>query len=236
MIRKATIIISVLTVGLAGIALPVQGFSQEHSFFNSSNKYREWFHETIWVQDLSPAEAAKVLRRRPIRTSTAARYPYPEKDLVLTEKRWREAFKAIEAGKSNWFDVEVIRQHAGTGGYGPAMNFLAWMYEGGRGWNRDFRKAFMWYERAKLSGQVDLRGNPAKIFERLKKDDKVLAQLQLTEDIERLEAKDKSDIESSPGIAGYESIRLHVLKEQRETAALRKRRRLERKKAEEANR
>ena len=59
--------------------------------------------------------------------------------------------------------------------------------------------------------------------------------MQLTEDIERLEAKDKSDIESSPGIAGYESIRLHVLKEQRETAALRKRRRLERKKAEEAN-
>ena len=237
MVRRSAISISILVIGLTGIAWPVHGYFQAYGFFNPSNKYHDWFHETVWVQDLGIVEATKVLRRRPIRTSIAVRFPYPERDFVMTGKQWRKAFNAIESGKSDWYDSEIVRQRAEMEEHGPAMDLLAWMYEQGQGTDRDLRKAFMWYERAKMSGQVNLRGNPAKIFLRLKKNEKFLAQLQLSDDIERLEAEGKSGIKASLGIKGFESIKLHVLKEQRETAQLRKKRRYEKKKkAEEANR
>ena len=237
--RKATlsIFVVVVAVGLTGIAWPVHGYFLSYGLFNPSNKYRDWFHETVWVQDLGTLEAARVLRRMPIRTSIAVRFPYPERDFVMTEKQWRKAYNAIESGKSDWYDSEIVRQRAEMEEHGPAMDFLAWMYEQGRGLDQNFRKAFKWYERAKLSGQVNLRGSPAKIFQRLKKRDKFLAQLQLSDDIERLEAEDKSGIKANLGIEGFESIKLHVLKEQRETTQMRRKRRFEKKKKmEEANR
>lgn len=218
MVRRTTIIISVLAFGLVGIALPVQGFFQAHSFFNPSNKYREWFHETVWLQDLDSEEAYRLLRRRPIRTSVAVKYPYPDKDFVMTEAQWLKSINAVEFGNSDWFDAEIVRQRAEVEKFPPAMDFLAWMYEEGRGLNQDLRKAFMWYERAKLSGQANMRGSSAKIFLRLRSNQKFLAKLQLADDIKRM--KDDGQV---PVVDAFEAVRLHVLEEQRETE-MRKRR------------
>tara|TARA_B100000315_G_scaffold247471_1_gene276198 strand:+ start:217 stop:906 length:690 start_codon:yes stop_codon:yes gene_type:complete len=219
MVRRTTIIISVLVIGLAGIALPVQGFFQAHSFFNPSNKYRNWFHETVWLQDLNAEEAYRMLRRRPIRASVAVKYPYPDKDFVMTKQQWLKSKKSVEFGNPDWFDVEIVRQRAEVEEFPPAMDFLAWMYEEGRGLNRDFRKAFQWYERAKLNGHVNLRGNSVKIFERLKGDQRFLARLQLAEDIQLM--KNKGQV---PVVDEFEAVKLHVFKEQRETELLRKKR------------
>lgn len=223
MVRRTTIIISVLAIGLTGIALPVQGFFQAYGFFNPSNKYREWFHETVWLQDLDTEEAFRLLRRRPIRTSVAVKYPYPDKDFVMTEAHWLKSINAVEFGSSDWFDAEIVRQRAEVEEFPPAMDFLAWMYEEGRGLNRDLRKAFQWYERAKLSGQVNLRGSSAKIFLRLKRNQKFLARLQLADDIQRM--KNKGLV---PVVDEFEAVKLHVLEEQRETQMRKKRAMLKR--------
>ena len=127
----------------------------------------------------------------------------------MTAKLWRESSQSIEYGKPDWFDVEVVRQRAEMEEHPPAMDFLAWMYEEGRGLEQDFKKAFMWYERAKLAGKEDLRGSPARIFTRLSEREKFFAQLQLAEDIQRLKPDAKVTLE------GFESIKLHVLKQQR---------------------
>ena len=219
MVRRTTIIISVLAVGLAGIAFPVQGFFQAYSFFNPSDKYREWFHETVWLQDLDREETYRLLRRRPIRTSIAVKYPYPDKDFVMTEAQWLKSINAVEFGNSDWFDAEIVRQRAEVEEFPPAMDFLAWMYEEGRGLNRDLRKAFKWYERAKLSGQVNLRGSSAKIFVRLRSNQKFLAKIQLADDIKRMK-----DNGQKPVVDVFEAVKLHVLEEQRKTQMRRKRR------------
>jgi hypothetical protein len=93
----------------------------------------------------------------------------------------------------------------------PAMDFLAWMYENGHGVDRDFRKAFMWYERAKLAGEPKLRGAPAKIFTRLTPQERFMAQVQLAEDIERAKKSPKGRYQS------FDTVNLRVLEQQRES-------------------
>jgi len=93
-------------------------------------------------------------------------------------------------------------------GHPPAMDFLAWMYEGGRGLKRDYRKAFMWYERAKLSGQKKLRGSAPNIYKRLNERDRFFAKLQLKEDIERLDPPPEVVSEA------LQQVNLHVLDQQ----------------------
>ena len=153
--------ISVLAAFLGVLSFPVNGYFQAHSFFNPSNKYREWFHNTVWLQDTRAEEAARGGPGAAARNHIAVKYPYPDKKLVMTAKLWRESSQSIEYGKPDWFDVEVVRQRAEMEEHPPAMDFLAWMYEEGRGLEQDFKKAFMWYERAKLAGKEDLRGSPA---------------------------------------------------------------------------
>ena len=135
--------------------------------------------------------------------------PDPDKKLVMTGKLWRESSQSIEFGRPDWFDVEVVRQRAEMEGFPPAMDFLAWMYEKGRGLERDYKRAFMWYERAKLAGKENLRGSSAKIFTRLSEREQFFAQVQLAEDIQRLKPDTQVTLE------GFERIKLHVLKQQR---------------------
>ena len=136
----------------------------------------------------------------------------------MTGKLWRESSQSIEFGKPDWFDAEVVRQRAEVEEYPPAMDFLAWMYEEGRGLNKNLKKAFMWYERAKLAGQVNLRGSSAKIFTRLSERERFFAQLQLSEDITRIKPGAKVTFE------GFERVNLHVLKQQRVLGNYRKKR------------
>ncbi|MCH7937108.1 MAG: SEL1-like repeat protein [Proteobacteria bacterium] len=201
--------ISVLAAFLGVVAFPVQSYYQAYGFFNASNKYREWFHNTVWLQDTRVQEAARGEPRSVARNSIAVKYPYPDKKLVMTGKLWRESSRSIEFGQPDWFDAEVVRQRAEVEEYPPAMDFLAWMYEEGRGLERNFNKAFMWYERAKLAGQTNLRGSSAKIFDRLSERQQFLAQVQLAEDIQRLKPDAKVAIE------GFERVKLYVMKQQR---------------------
>jgi len=110
-----------------------------------------------------------------------------------------------------------VRQRAEVEQYAPAMDFLAWMYEEGRGLSRDYSKAFMWYERAKLAGLEDLRGSSTRIFNRLSRKDKAIAELQLADDIERF----KAEAAKRKGAPGYDTqdfdrIKLHILRQQRD--------------------
>ncbi len=213
--------ISVLAAFLGVLSFPVNGYFQAHSFFNPSNKYREWFHNTVWLQDTRVQEAARGGSRAAARNSIAVKYPYPDKKLVMTGKLWRESYNAVEAGKSKWYDVEVVRQRAEVEEYPPAMDFLAWMYEEGRGLERDYKKAFMWYERAKLKGKADLRGSSAKIFTRLDRRQKLLAQVQLAEDIVRIKPDAKVGLDD---LKSFEMVKLHVLEQQRDPKFFRKKR------------
>ncbi len=101
------------------------------------------------------------------------------------------------------------------------MDFLAWMYEEGIGLDRDYKKAFMWYERAKLKGKVNLRGSSAKIFTRLDLRQKLLAQVQLAEDIARIKPDAKVGLD---GLKSFELVKLHVLEQQRDPKFFRKKR------------
>ncbi len=208
---KKTIAVSVLAVTFAVAAVPVYGQFQPQGFFNPSNKYRQWFDQTssrgalLKVSDVRHASAA----------SAAAKYPYPDTDFVMTEEFWKKSSNAIAGGESDWFDTEIVRQRAEVEKYAPAMDFLAWMYQEGRGLNRDYRKAFMWYERAKLAGFENSRGSSTKIFNRLSQSERATAELQLAEDIEQFEAI----AASKKGLPGYSSrdfnrIKLHILRQQ----------------------
>ena len=218
MVGKKTISVSLLTVFLVGVSWPVQGYFLAYGFFNASNKYREWFHNTVWLQDTRAQETARGVPGAAARNSIAVKYPYPDKKLVMTGKLWRESSQSIEFGKPDWFDAEVVRQRAEVEEYPPAMDFLAWMYEEGRGLNKKLKKAFMWYARAKLAGQVNLRGSSAKIFTRLSERERFFAQMQLSEDIARIKPGAKVTFE------GFESVKLHVLKQQRVLGNYRKKR------------
>ena len=216
MTRKIKIF--VLAAFLGVLSFPVNGYFQAHSFFNPTNKYRDWFKETVWLPDTRVEEAKRGGFRLASANDIAVKYPYPDKKLVMTKKLWRESSHSIEFGKPDWFDAEVVRQRAEVEEYPPAMDFLAWRYEEGRGLERDYKKAFMWYERAKLKGKADLRGSSAKIFTRLSEREQFFAQLQLAEDIQRMKPGAKVTFE------GFERVKLHVLKQQRVLSNYRKKR------------
>ncbi len=215
MVSRKAIAITVLAGCLVTVAVPVQSFFQAHGIFNPSNKYGEWFKETTWDGDKYPGARTNIRtntrggRFLLAGASTSEKYPYPVKNLEMTEKMWLKSSKAVEMGTSDWFDSEVVRHRADVEKHPPAMDLLAWMYEGGRGLKRDYRKAFMWYERAKMNGQVKLRGSSAKIFQRMPQQDQYIAELQRTEDIVALKAEGK------PIPKGIEQVNLRILKSQR---------------------
>ncbi len=206
-LRKAMAIF--VLAGCFGItAVPVHGFFQAHGIFNPSNKYQDWFRETTWRGDpFSGSRGARVILAS---SSVAEKYPYPGNKLVMTEKMWLKSTKAVEFGNSSWFDSEVVRHRADIEKHPEAMNFLAWMYEKGQGLDRDYRKAYMWYERAKMAGKVDLRGSSSKIFQRMEPQDQYFAKLQQAEDLQALKKSGKLPSK------GFEKIGLHVLKSQRD--------------------
>ena len=203
------IMISVLTVFLGTIALPVHGYFQAHIFFNASNKYSEWFQETR-VQ-----ETQRGIRLVSSASSTAVTYPYPEKAFVMTEKRWLKSANEAINGEPDWYDVEVVRQRAEVEEYAPAMDLLAWMYQEGRGLKKDLRKAYNMYERAKLAGKPKISGNTAKIFDRLNPPEQLFAKIQLLDDIRRIKP------DAAPIKKGLDQIRVYVMKQQRKLNTLR---------------
>ncbi len=199
--------ISVLVVLMGVVAFPVQGYFQAYGFFNPSNKYREWFHETVWLQDTRVREAARGGPRSAARNSIAVKYPYPDKPFVMTERRWLKAANEAIHGKPDWYDVEVVRQRAEVEEYAPAMDLLGWMYQEGRGIQQDLRKAYTMYERAKLAGESKVRGNTAKIFDRLTQPEQRVAEIQLLEDIKRI----KPELAAAEKVRG--PVNLYVMKQ-----------------------
>ena len=208
--RARTVAIALAAAIVGGAAWPVHGYFQAHSFFHASEKYREWFQSSVWLENTRAAETRMGIRRPDIATATAVKYPYKEQKFVMTEAKWHDSSTAVEQGGADWFDVEIVRQRAEMDEHPPAMDFLAWMYENGHGVDRDIRKAFMWYERAKLAGEANLRGAPAKIFTRLSPQEKFMAQVQLAEDLERAKKSPKGRYQS------FDTVNLRVLEQQRE--------------------
>lgn len=168
-----------------------------------------------WLQDTPAVESGENSYEAPAPALVfpAIKYPYPDKEFVMTGDLWRKSLKSVQFGNPDWFDVEIVRQRAEMEEYVPAMDLLAWMYEKGRGLKKDLRKAFTWYERAKLAGRSKLRGAPVKIFNRLRPAEKLQARLQLAEDIERLEPEAKVNLGAFE-FDGYKRVKLHVLEPQ----------------------
>jgi len=209
--RARTIAIALAAAIAGGAAWPVHGYFQAHSFFHASEKYREWFQNTVWLENTRAAETRVGIRRPDIATAIGVKYPYKEQKFVMTEAKWHDSSTAVEKGDADWYDIEIVRQRAEMDEHPPAMDFLAWMYENGHGVDRDFRKAYMWYERAKLAGEAKIRGTPAKIFTRLSPQEKFMAQVQLAEDIERAKKSPKGRYQS------FDTVNLRVLEQQRES-------------------
>lgn len=231
--RKQIITGSVVVVLLGSLAMPVHGYFQAYSFFNTSDKYKKWFHETVWLQDTRAEKRARGIVSASISPNIAAKYPYPDREFVMTENIWRDSTTKIEIGASDWFDAEVVRQRAEVEEYPPAMNFLAWMYEEGQGLEKDYRKAYTWYERVKLADEAALSGSPQNVYRKLNRRQKYFAQLQLADDIkyanspEALRKKHERELKAK----GLGTVKLHVLEEQPEMKELRKRRKAEKRKA-----
>jgi TPR repeat protein len=209
--RVRTVAIALAAAVAGSAAWPVHGYFQAHSFFHASERYREWFQNTVWLENTRVAETRVGIRRHDIATAIGVKYPYKERKFVMTEAKWHDSSTAVENGNADWYDVEIVRQRAEVERHPPAMDFLAWMYENGLGIDRDFRKAFMWYERAKLAGEPKLRGAPAKIFTRLSPQEKFMAQVQLAEDIESAKKSPKGRYQS------FDTVNLRVLEQQRES-------------------
>jgi len=207
--------IPVLAFLLGAVALPVQGYFQSHSFFNPETRYREWFHVTRWPGEARAPVVAVATGRATkaaapaVADVAAERYPYSSETFVMTEELWRKSIRNVESGASDWYDTEVVRQRAELEEHPPAMDFLAWMYEHGQGIGQDYRKAFMWYERAKLAGETDLRGASGKIFERLTPVDQVFAQVQLADDVKRMQP------EAAAALEDFKQINMRVFKQRR---------------------
>ena len=177
------------------IALPVFGYFQ-------------------WLQGTPAVETGESrIFEAPAPVSLAVKYPYPDKEFVMTRDLWRKAVKSVQLGNPDWFAVEIVRQRAEVEDYVPAMDLLAWMYEKGRGLEKDLRKAFTWYERAKMAGRPKLNGDPVKIFNRLPPAEKFQARLQLVEDIERLKPEEKVNLEAFE-LEELKRIKVHVLEPQ----------------------
>jgi hypothetical protein len=85
MTLKMTLKVSVMVVLLGGVALPVYGNIRLSPFFSPSEKYRQWFHETTWLQDARAQNRAGWFRSKSLATSTAIRYSYPDKKFVMTD-------------------------------------------------------------------------------------------------------------------------------------------------------
>lgn len=202
------IVITVLAAFLGAAALPVHGYFQVQGFYNASNKYREWFQETRLLPDARPRKSRQEIRL--VSAATSVRYPYPDKAFVMTERRWLKSAKESLQGNPDWYDVEVVRQRAEVEEYAPAMDLLGWMYQEGRGLKKDMRKAYTMYERAKLAGKPKVRGNTAKIFDRLNPLQQLVAKIQLLEDTKRIKP------DAAPVKKGSDQVRLRVFKQQRD--------------------
>ncbi len=206
---------TLLTVVLGATAFPVEGYFQSHSFFNPETKYREWYHDTRWpgearAPSVTRAVADAKAKAAARRASYATRRPVdPNRQFVVSDAMWSTSKQKVEAGVSDWFDVEVVRQRAEVEEYPSAMDFLAWMYEHGQGIKQDERKAFMWYERAKLAGETELRGVSERIFERMQPPDQTLAQVQLADDVKRMTPEAKVEP------TDYKQINLRVFRQRR---------------------
>ncbi len=198
------------TFAAEGPKLPPAENSQLDIFFNASNKYSEWFQETR-LQNTQ-----RGIRFVSSASSTAVTYPYPDKAFVMTEKRWLKSANEAINGKPDWFDVEVVRQRAEVEEYAPAMDLLGWMYQEGRGLNKDLRKAYNMYERAKLAGKPKIRGNTAKIFDRLNPPEQLFAKIQLLDDIRRIKP------DAATAKKSLDQVRVYVLKQQRKLNTLRR--------------
>jgi TPR repeat protein len=202
--------ITLLTAVLGAAALPVHGYFQSHSFFNPEIKYREWFHVTRWPGEAgAPRRTYTGLAAKSDAVSSVQPYTFSDEKFVMTEALWKKSKKNVEGGVSDWFDAEVVRQRADIDEHPPAMDFLAWMYEHGQGIKQDQRKAYMWYERAKLAGEKELRGVSEQIFERLPPPDQTLAQVQLADDVKRL----NPESETTP--QDFKQINLRVFRQRR---------------------
>lgn len=214
---KGTIKVSILAILLGMIApQPVQSLIKLSPFFGPSEKYQQWYHETTWLQDARTQKRAGWFRSKSLATSTAVRYPYPEKKFEMTKSHWTNSTKSIIDGGSDWYDSEIVRQRAEVEEHPPAMEFLAWMYQEGQGLDKDLRKAFMWYERAKMAGVEDLTAPSAKTYHRLNERDKYFAELQLIEDIEQVKSGNRKGKFGKSGYKNYKSVNLGVMKEQRD--------------------
>jgi TPR repeat protein len=199
-----------LTAVLGAGAFPVNGYFQSHSFFNPELKYREWFHVTRWPgEERTQHRTYAGLAAKAAIVSAAQRYAFPDRKFVMTDALWKNSKRKVETGVSDWFDAEIVRQRAEIEEHPPAMDFLAWMYEHGQGIKQDQRKAFMWYERAKLAGEKELRGVSERIFDRMTPPDQNLAQVQLADDVKRL----TPETEAAP--LEYKQINLRVFRQRR---------------------
>ncbi len=197
------IVISVLAAFFGAIAVPVYGNFQLYGFFNPSNKYREWFQNPRLRKTRPGTSLASSA------SSPAIRYPYPDKAFVMTEKRWLKSANEAIYGEPDWYDVEVVRQRAEVEEYAPAMDLLGWMYQEGRGIKQDMRKAYNMYERAKLAGKSKIRGNTVKIFDRLNPPEKLIAKIELLDDIKRIKP------DALPAQKSLDQVRFYVMKQRR---------------------
>jgi len=166
--RKYGIALFVFLAVIMGQSLPVQSLAPMQGLFNPSEMYRQLFQTTSWLGDTRREEArlGRLDPNSPMHLPASVKYPYPEKEFVMTEAHWQHAVAAIEAGTEQWFDIEIVRQRAAMEGHAPAMDFLAWMYEHGRALKRNPREAVLWYNRAEIAGVKKPRGNKFAIFKR----------------------------------------------------------------------
>jgi len=187
---RRTAVVFVVLIGI-GLAVPVHGFAPISGyFFTESAKYKAWFQEygPYTVPSVSMVGSVATIRYNPVPAATA--YPYPDKEFEMTEEIWQTAVNRIELGMGNWFDAEVVRQRAELEELPKAMNLLGWMYENGSALSQDYRKAFLWYLRAELSGVTRLRGDHYRLYNRkLTQLEQRLAQIDIKDEVKRAEKR-----------------------------------------------
>lgn len=208
-LRKSVIALAVLLVTVSAVSLPVQGLAPLSGLFNVSEKYRLWFQSTARLHEtrLEEARSGNTAPVPGLYRLTSVKYPYPDKQFVMTEKIWNDALNNIQFGNPDWFDAEVVRQRAVLEGFPDAMNVLAWMYENGRATEQNFREAFLWYVRAERAGETKPRGNKFTIFTRQ------LSPLQQRTATSQL--ADELKVDEIDVLPGWESINLQILAEDR---------------------
>ena len=83
--------ISVLAAYLSLFALPVLGYFQ-------------WLHIPAMESAGMPYENRY---QAPAPASPAIKYPYPDKEFVMTDYLWRKSMKSVQFGNPDWYDVEI---------------------------------------------------------------------------------------------------------------------------------